>query len=71
MLLVAVGCAPTVKEENPGDEYFVREFTYKGHRYLEFKDNYHYGQGFVHDPDCPCHEYDGMMVVRDTVFVKR
>jgi hypothetical protein len=32
----------------------VYEFTYKGHSYLEIKDTGSYGQGWVHNPDCPC-----------------
>lgn len=41
--------------EQSGEDFFVREFTYNGHNYIEFKDNAMYGQGYVHDPDCPCH----------------
>ena len=37
-----------------GGEVWVMEFEYNGHKYLELKDNSQYGQGWVHDPDCPC-----------------
>ena len=30
----------------------AREFEYKGHQYIEFKDEGIYGQGFVHNPEC-------------------
>jgi len=55
--LLATSClSPEYKEV--GENFFVREFAYNGHKYIEFKDNTLYGQGFVHDPDCPCHEAD-------------
>lgn len=31
----------------------VKEIVYNNHRYLEFKDEGMYGQGWVHDPECP------------------
>lgn len=40
--------------EPSGEDFFVRKFIYNGHSYIEFKDNSMYGQGYVHDPDCPC-----------------
>lgn len=42
--------------EQSSKDLFVRKFTYNGHNYIEFKDNTMYGQGYVHDPDCPCHQ---------------
>ena len=45
-----------------GAVIYARKFELDGHRYIEFYrpytmsyDNY---TGFVHDPDCPCHETD-------------
>ena len=38
--------------EGIGGEIYVKEFTYKGHTYIEFKDKGLDGQGYVHDPDC-------------------
>ena len=35
----------------------VKEFEYKGHKYISFKmwkSSYDNGCGYVHDPDCPC-----------------
>ena len=42
-----------------GAPLYVRRFEYDGHKYIEFErvlevyDNF---TGYVHDPDCPCHE---------------
>lgn len=37
-----------------GGEVWVIEVEYNGHKYLELKDNSQCGQGWVHNPDCPC-----------------
>lgn len=33
---------------------YIREFTYKGHAYLEIGDITVYGVTFLHDPNCKC-----------------
>ena len=30
----------------------IRKWSYEGHEYLEFAKEGHYGQGWVHDPNC-------------------
>ena len=59
MLLVAVSCGqlkepPKWVPNESERQIYTAEFTYKGHEYIGFKDNRYYGQGFVHNPDCPC-----------------
>ena len=42
-----------------GAPLYVRKFEYDGHKYIEFSrmlDAYDNYTGYVHDPDCPCHE---------------
>lgn len=52
-LISCVDSAP-LKDEGLGGKVYVKEITYKGHSYIEFKDNGIYGQGWVHNPDCEC-----------------
>lgn len=61
-LLALCSCEPKTTQKVPmtdGTTIYVRKFNYDGHRYIEFArslqvyDNY---TGYVHDPDCPCHE---------------
>lgn len=33
----------------------ISEIEYKGHTYIEFKDNSTYGANILHSPDCKCH----------------
>lgn len=38
---------------------YIKEFNYKGHRYLLYQRPFGYGGfavGITHDPDCPCHD---------------
>ena len=38
---------------------YIKEFNYKGHRYVLYERKYgHSGlvAGITHDPDCPCHD---------------
>ena len=34
---------------------YAHETMYKGHSYIEFHDSGVHGQGWVHNPDCECH----------------
>lgn len=61
-LIALCSCEPETMQKvpmNDGTTIYVRKFVYEGHRYIEFGrimevyDNY---TGYVHDPDCPCHE---------------
>ena len=48
----------TIGNENSGIRGPIKckKFTFENHQYVEFRDCGFYGQGFVHDPDCPtCH----------------
>lgn len=60
-VLLLCGCEPesqTRIQTEDGTTLYVREFVYKGHRYIEFgrmKEAYDNYTGYVHDPDCPCH----------------
>lgn len=61
-VLCLVSCLDSkykVNEYNEGlsGSIYVKEITYKNHSYLEFKDNGIYGQGWVHNPECPCYYY--------------
>lgn len=61
------GCCgdPSSQKQTRTDDgavLYARRFEFDGHRYIEFYrpyymtyDNY---TGYVHDPDCPCHETD-------------
>ena len=59
-VLLLCGCEPETQKAvyNDDAKIYVRKFTFEEHQYIEFKrpgggyDNY---TGFVHDPDCPCH----------------
>jgi hypothetical protein len=70
-----VGCVPTpngddivtAKEtdnhiiiENGMYDIRVYSVSYKGHKYLFF--NSEYRLGVVHDPDCPCHKIDTIVI---------
>lgn len=47
------------KALDAGKARFIKEFNYKGHRYLLYQRPFGYGGlavGITHDPDCPCHE---------------
>lgn len=37
---------------------YINRFEYNGHKYIMFKSG-ESRNGFVHDPDCPCHEQNG------------
>ena len=55
-ILFVIGCillssCSGAQYDNPT----IREYTYKGHNYLIFTVDGNYGQTYVHDPDCPCH----------------
>ena len=42
-----------------GQTVRIREFEYRGHKYLYMRSRTYYGyfvKSFVHDPDCPCHK---------------
>lgn len=42
-----------------GATLYVHRFEYDGHKYIEFTrflEVYDNHTGYVHDPDCPCHE---------------
>ena len=39
-----------------GNPVYVKEIIYNNHSYLEFKENYISGQGWVHNPDCSCYK---------------
>lgn len=61
-LIALCSCEPETRVKihtSDGAPLYVRKFEYDGHRYIEFTrilevyDNY---TGYVHDPDCPCHE---------------
>lgn len=62
-LIALCSCEPETRTKiytTDGTSLYVRKFEYDGHRYIEFArlglatyDNY---TGYVHDPDCPCHE---------------
>lgn len=61
-IALCTGCIEWSKREyvsgkNNNTRWVVDKFNYNGHQYLEFSDLGldGGGQGFVHDPDCPCH----------------
>ena len=41
---------------------YVKEITYNGHSYIEFKDNGTYGQGWVHNPECLKKDIDSLLI---------
>lgn len=64
VIILCNGCIDYSKREyiggkNNNTRWIVDKFNYDGHQYIEF---YDFGEmrgdssvGFVHDPDCPCH----------------
>lgn len=49
---------PTVQAERIDKNLYIREFTYKGHAYLEIDDITSYSVTFLHDPNCKCKNMD-------------
>lgn len=58
-IIAMVSCEPMTQQQRDADaKGHITEFTYKGHRYLLYKEediNKAYG-GITHAPDCPCHK---------------
>ena len=56
LLFLFTGChkdgTKCIGVEGMQSEVLVNEFIYKGHSYLEFKEEGTYGQGWVHNPEC-------------------
>ena len=51
-------CSCVEQSQDKIDELEIRQFTYKGHKYLRFetaRSSYAARMGIVHDPDCGCH----------------
>ena len=48
------GTEKVQEQQGMGGDVYVKEFVYKNHSYLEFKDNAIKGQGWVHNPECDC-----------------
>lgn len=44
-----------------GGNVYVKEVTFHGHSYLEFKDNGITGHGWLHNPDCLIKDIDSLM----------
>ena len=56
LLFLFTGCYKDGTEhigvEGIRSEVLVKEINYKGHSYIEFKEEGTYGQGWVHNPEC-------------------
>ena len=62
VLFALCSCEPESQKATyteDGAKIYVREFEYNGHKYIEFArinlEVYDKYTGYVHDPDCPCH----------------
>lgn len=67
-----VGCVTytndgVTKDSTENNRWVATKFEFNGHQYIEFRDKsysgYDYGVGYVHDPDCPCHQKESSETV--------